>query len=238
MKTILLTLFTIAIATCMHAQTADEIIAKHIDAIGGKDKIAQVNSVFIESTSEVMGTEFPSTVTIVNGKGFRSESSFNGQSIIQVVTDNGGWNINPLAGVSSASKMSEDELKFGADQVYSVDALINYAEHGATVELLGKEKAGDIDVYKIKYTNKYGGSITYSIDAVSFYIIQTSQEAMMMGQTTTVTVMLSNYQKTDFGIFMPFTTSMDLGQFSLLMNTKKVEFNKAVDASIFDMPAN
>lgn len=94
MKTILVTLSAWCIAICMHAQTVDEIIAKHIDAIGGKDKVSQVNSVFIESTSEVMGNEFPSTVTILNGKGFRSESSFNGQSIIQVVTDNGGWNIN------------------------------------------------------------------------------------------------------------------------------------------------
>ncbi|MBI1783302.1 MAG: DUF4292 domain-containing protein, partial [Sphingobacteriales bacterium] len=44
-------LFTVAV----NAQTVDEIIGKHIDAIGGKDKIAQLKSVSQESTTEIMG---------------------------------------------------------------------------------------------------------------------------------------------------------------------------------------
>lgn len=234
MKTILATLSALCIATCMHAQTAEEIIAKYIAAIGG-DKTTQVNSVYMENTTEVMGNESPSVTTIVNGKGFRTESAFNGQSIIQVVTDKGGWNINPFMGATSATALTEDEFKLASDQVY-INPLISYAEHGGKVELLGQEKSGDINVYKIKYTNKYGGFITYSIDAATFLIVQSSQEATMMGQPATIIITLSNYQKTDFGVVMPFTTSMDLGQFSLIVNTKKVEFNKEVNAGIFDMP--
>src|SRR5689334_13011792 len=81
----------------VHAQTADEIINKHIDAIGGKDKLSQVKTVYSESTVQVMGNEAPSTLTVINGKGFRLESDINGQKMVQVYTDKSGWAINPFA---------------------------------------------------------------------------------------------------------------------------------------------
>ena len=50
--------------TCINlsqAQTADEIINKYIEAIGGKDKLAQLKTKTIESTTQVMGNEGPSS---------------------------------------------------------------------------------------------------------------------------------------------------------------------------------
>ncbi|MEP6725911.1 MAG: hypothetical protein ABJC98_08855, partial [Bacteroidota bacterium] len=86
------------IAAVLHAQTADEIVNKHIDAIGGKDKIKQITSVYLEGTTQVMGNENPTTITILNGKGYKSESDFNGQKAIQSYTDKGGWSVNPMGG--------------------------------------------------------------------------------------------------------------------------------------------
>lgn len=71
MKRLFLTLTIVLTVAFANAQTADEIISKHIDAMGGKDKLSQLNSVYVESTSEVMGNQAPSKTTILNGKGFR-----------------------------------------------------------------------------------------------------------------------------------------------------------------------
>jgi len=56
-----------------------------------------------------------------------------------------------------------------------------------------------------------------------------------MGQEVNVNTTLSNYQKTDFGVVMPFTINIDMGQFAMQVNTKKVEINTAVDEKIFQM---
>jgi hypothetical protein len=59
----------------------------------------------------------------------------------------------------------------------------------------------------------------------------------MMGQTVTITTTYSNFQKTDYGVTLPYTSNVDMGQFAMTINTKKVEVNKDIDQKIFDMPA-
>lgn len=235
MKHSLLALLTLISFTISKAQTADEIISKHIDAIGGKDKLAQVNSVYIESTADVMGNSAPAKTYIINGKGYRNEMDFGGQQLVQVVTDKGGWAVNPFGGGTSAVALTDDQFHATADQTF-VDPLFNYAANGAKVELQGQEKVGDVNAYKIKYTNKYNSDITYYIDPSTYYIVQAVKQSEAMGQPVTVTITPSDYQKNDFGIVMANKTHLDMGQFALDITNTKVEVNKQVDATIFDMP--
>ncbi len=234
MKTSILTLLAISFLTCAKAQTAEEIIAKHIDAIGGQDKLAQVNSVYMESSTEVMGNQSSTKTSIVNGKGYRNESDFNGQNLVQVVTDKGAWMINPFAGSTDAAALPEDQFHASADQVY-IDPLFNYAANGAKVELEGQEKVGDVNAYKIKYTNKYNSDITYYIDPSTWYIIQVVKTGEAMGQPITITVTPSDYQKTDSGIVFPNKTHLDMEQFALDVTVNKIEINKEIDPAIFEM---
>lgn len=234
MKKTLVTLTALLSLAMANAQTADEIVSKHIDAIGGKDKLSQVTSVYMESGTEVMGNESATKTTLLTGKGYRNESDFNGQQIVNVVTDKGGWAINPFGGSTDPVTLPDEQYKAAEDQIY-VDPLFNYAARGGKVELQGKEKVGAVDAYKLKYTNKDNAETTYYIDPSTYYIIQAVRKGNAMGQEITITVSYSDYKKTDFGIAMPFTTNLDMGQFALKVNTKKVEVNKAVDPSMFDM---
>ena len=220
----------------LNAQTADEIIAKHVAAIGGKEKLAQVSSIYIESATEAMGNEAPTKTYIVNGKNYRNESDFGGQTIVQVVSDKSGWAIMPFGGSPDPAVMSDDDFKAGADQIYVGDPLASYSATGGKVELLGEEKINTVNAYKIKYTNKFGVETTYYIDPSTHYIIESIRQANMMGQPVTVTTTYSNYQKTDYGIVLPYSANVDMGQFALTINTKKVEVNKEIDPKIFELP--
>jgi hypothetical protein len=230
----LIALFGVVLA---NAQTADEIIAKHVEATGGKDKISQIKSIYIESTVQVMGNDAPSTTTILNGKGFRSESEFNGQKVIQVYTDKGGWAINPFAGGSDAQAMPEGQYKAGRDQIYIGGPLFDYAAKGYKVELQGMENVGTVSNYKIKLLAPDSSVTTFYIDPTTYYITKIVKATSMMGQDMTLTISLSNYQKTDIGFTIPYSTETSFGeQFTLAGTVKKVEFNKDVDPKIFDMP--
>ncbi len=230
------TLMALLSLTIAKAQSADDIIAKHLDAVGGKDKIAQVTSMYIESNTNIMNMDAATKTYIVNGKGYRTESDFNGQSLVQVVTDKGGWMINPFTGAATATAMTDDEYQPRADVIYAIDPLINYAANGSKVVLAGQEKVGDVNAYKLQLTNKYNKETDYYIDPTTWYIIKTSATANMMGQPTTISTTLSNFQKTDFGIVMPYSMSTDFGQGTLTVTVQKVVVNQQIDATMFDMP--
>jgi hypothetical protein len=221
------TLFTSA----LEAQTADEIISKHIEAIGGIEKLSQVKSVYTENSMDIMGNQAPVIEYLLEGKGFKSETEFNGSKIINCFTDKGGWLINPMAGGTNAQAMPEEIYKAGKSQIYIGGALLNYVAKGNTIELLGKEENN----YKLKVINGTTESI-YFIDASTNYITKTTTKGEMMGQTVEVVTTFSDHKKTDFGIVLPHARAIDLGGFALSAKVTKLEVNKEIDPKIFDQP--
>ena len=231
MKFYFLLLTAVSLGFAAKAQTADDIIGKYVDAIGGKDKLAQIKSAYTEATVNVMGTDNPATTTLLVGKGYRSEAEVNGSKIIQVYTDKAGWAINPFAGSTDAAPMPDDQYQAGKDEIWIGGALLNYKANGYTAELLAK----DGNNYPIKITA--GKQVTtYFFDANTWLVNKVTSSASMQGQDTNVVTTLSNYQKTDFGYLSPYKIDVDLGQYQLGYVVKSVAVNKDVDPKIFDMP--
>jgi hypothetical protein len=231
-----MTLLVIANVINAHSQTADEIIAKNIGALGGKDKIKSITSIYLENSIEAMGNESPSTTTILNGIGAKIRSDINGQIMIQCFTGKGGWMINPFMGGSEATAMQNDQYKNGKRQIYVEESYMDYAAKGNKVELLGKEKLQNDSVFKIKVTTSDSLSLIYYFDATTYYVVQTIYSGEMMGQKMEVVNKLSDYKMSDYGLVIPNTTTTSFGdQFSLITKLKKAEFNKPVDPTIFDL---
>lgn len=219
----------------LHAQTADEVINKHIAAIGGKDVITKIKSMVTDASLSVMGSELSSTTTVLVGVGFKNVANFNGQEIIQCVTPNGGWMINPLQGMTDPQPLPEDQVK-AAQSAFDVGGdLFNYQTKGSKVELAGNEKVEGVNAIKLKLTNKDGKATMYFLDPATYYIVKRESTNSIQGQDVTAVSTFSNFKKTDIGYVMPFTTVSNQG-FEITINVNKVEFNKEIDPKMFEMP--
>jgi hypothetical protein len=183
---------------------------------------------------EMMGNELSSVTTVLDGKGFRSESDFNGQKMIQVYTDKDGWTVNPMTGSTTPQPMSEDQYKAGHEQIYII-SFLNYADRGVKAELDGREMVGNVNTYKVKLTNKDSSSTTYYFDPSNYYIVQLTKTVEMMGQPADLKVAFSDFKKTDSGWVMPQQIATDFGQFAMTAKIRKVDVNVPVDESIFQM---
>jgi len=217
------------------AQTADEVINKHIAAIGGKDVIAKIKSQVVESNLNVMGSDLTATTTLLVGKGFKNVANFNGQEIVQVITPTSGWMLNPLAGQTDPTPIPEDQVKSAQATLELGGGLFNYKEKGSKVELAGTENVDGVKAIKLKLTDKEGKESFYFLDPTTYYLIKHEATINANGQDMTMVSTFSNYKKTDIGYVMPYTTVRNQG-FEMTITVSKVEFNKDIDPKIFEMP--
>ena len=224
-------LAALVVTTTCCAQTAEDIVAKNLQAIGGKDAVTNTKSVVITSNLEVMGNDVPTTTTIVAGKGFKSETDFQGTKIVQCVTDHGGWAVNPMAGQNTPTAISDADLKTSQAQL-NIVPLTNYAANGGKLELVGKDTAD----YKVKLTNDNGYNVTYYINMKTYFIDKEDVHLTMQGQQVDGSVVFSDYRKLDNGLFIPYKIERALPQYTLNITHQKVEINKEIDPAVFEMP--
>jgi hypothetical protein len=235
----ILTLAVIALlgASYVSAQTADEIIGKYIQAIGGKAELGKITSLYTESTLDIMGMQGIIKSTTLNGKGMKQEMDIMGNIIATCYTDKGGWSINPMTGSTSAEPMPDAQYNSGKDNIFIGGAFVNYPENGYKAVLLGNEAVGDINAYKIKITLPDSSSSEYFFDPTTFLLVKSIQQVDMQGQMVDNVITLSDYQQTE-GYTAPHKMEVSIagGQFTMTMAVTKVEINVPVDEAIFVKP--
>ncbi len=238
MKKQLITLVAlVAIPALSFAQTADEIIDKNITALGGADKIAAVKSLQYDQNMSIMGQELTGKSSIVVGQSYRNDVSFQGQQIIQVIDGDKGWGINPMTGGTTAQALPDDQVKLlkGNASVVGTD-LAMAKDKKYPVELVGKEKMNDKDVFNLKVTRPEGIA-NYYVDATTYQLSGMKATINAGGQSGEVKVKYNNY-KTIEGLTIPSSLELENPGMpaSLAITISNIVFNPKLDSAIFAMP--
>lgn len=228
------TLFTFA----GQAQTAEEIVAKYITAIGGADAWKKINSVVSEGKLTVQGADVTVTSTVLNGKGMRQDITAMGMTGYQIMTPTAGWSFMPFQGQQKPEPVTEEMLKESSDEYDTQGALIDYKTKGHSLEYLGKEEVEGTEAYKVKVIHKNGKIETMYFDPASFLVIRTVTKRKANGQEFEVVTSMSNYKKLPEGILVPMSINIPVGPgMNADLSITKVEVNKPVNEAIFK-PAN
>lgn len=228
-----------ALAVPVSAQTADEVIAKHLQARGGLEKIRAVQSLRFTGRMELgPGLEAPFVQEVKRPDKTRLEFTVQGMTGIQAYDGKSGWQVMPFAGKTDAEPMSPDDLKDAEEQADIDGPLVDYKTKGHTVELLGKEKVEGSDAYKLKLTLKNGNIHTLYIDADSYLDVKDISKRTIRGSETEIESMSGEFKEVN-GLLFPF--AIEQGEKGSPQKRhivlEKVEVNPSLDDSRYKMPA-
>ncbi len=228
-KALLLIAFS-AVSLFSYAQTADEVIQKYVDAIGGKDKWTQIKSLKTDGHIEIQGIQINFTQQAIHNVGLRVDAEFQGQKIIDITTPSKGWSQNPFGGRSSLEPISAEELQQKLDELDIQDEFVDYAAKGSTVEFLGKDEEDGNEFYKIRLVTKTKNETVYFFDVNTYLIYKEEKTVKQQGQEIKLISKYLDYKTVPFGIKVPHKWDQ-MGQIFVI---DKMDVNPVIDTKLFE----
>jgi hypothetical protein len=236
MKLIARSLFALSLLVltsfASHAQKVEDIIQKHMAAIGGEDVWKKVNTLHMEGGMKVNSMDIIVTINSVHMKATRQDITMMGMAGYTIITDKEGWMFMPFGGQTAPEAMTPDQVKQGKYKLDLQGDFVDYKTKGTKVDFIGKDEVEGTEVFKLKVIHKDSTEKTVFIDANNYYLIREVDKFIADGKESEVAIDYSNFQKQPSGIVFAMTMGVPQGEVSFT----KVEVNAKVDESLFKAP--
>jgi len=224
----------LAVAAPVMAQTADEIVARNIEAKGGADMLKNTTSVRTSGTGTMQGQEVTITTSTKRPFFMRNEMTLAGQKIVQAFDGETLW---MAAGDMPPQALPKGPQTAALKQSSQIDSpLLDYKAKGTTIELGDPRTENGKRLHHLVVKPKTGPVMHYYIDPDTNLERSMAMDVEDNGQKMSMEMRFSDYRTVD-GRTMPFTVTQfvngnELGQ----MKFDKVEFNVPLDDSLFRIP--
>jgi zinc protease len=225
------------------AQTPEEIIEKHLAALGGRAALGKLTTrvlsgsiVVTSPIGELYGTvemysKSPNKsrtlikVEVPGAGQFTDDQRFDGTV---------GYVINTFAGNREITGSQLDGLRSSAFPT----PLLNYKESGAVLTPAGQEKVGSADAYVIRVTSKAGPTARLFFDKQSFMLVKmvNTINSPQLGGDVEQVMEYSDFREVD-GVKVPFSTKTINPAQTVVGTVKEVKHNVEIDDSSFSKPS-
>jgi hypothetical protein len=236
-KTIMLLALGLLLAPIAHAQSVDDILAKHYEACGGLAKLKALNTMRVTGSMTMgPGMEAPITMERKRPGMRRMEFTIQGMTGIQAFDGAKTWSVMPFMGKKDPEVGTAEDNKNALDDADFDGALVDYKTKGHTIELMGKEPVEGADAYKLKVTKK-NGNIEYDyLDAETYLLVKTEGKIKRRGTEMDGETTFSDYKDVD-GLMQPFSMEVGTKEMKQKLAFTKIELNVPLDDARFAVPA-
>ncbi len=250
-RALLLALGSFIIASGASAQTTtlDDVVARHLQALGGRDKIAALKTLTKKGIYVYNGLEFP--IVAYHARDAKSREEIVGLShwatkprpgvtVVRAVDGEKAW-------ISGHERAMEPTLLVAeeiADAVLIADfdgPLLDSAAGGSKLELIGRVTDEGEDLYQIRVVRASGATEDVYIGASNHLIRRRSlvakQGAARGGFQKPQVIHYDDYRLVG-GVRLPFSIQVDEALFSREYRFESMEANPPLADTLFSPPAN
>jgi photosystem II stability/assembly factor-like uncharacterized protein len=219
------------------AQTADEIVAKYIQKIGGADQIAAIKT--LRRSGKATFGPFEATVLRENKRPnmVRQEIKLQGMTAQTAYDGHTGWKIVPFFGKKDAEALGEEEMKSILEDADLDGPLVDYREKGHKVEFMGLEPVEGSDAFKLKVTLKNGDVQYFYIDGDYYVPIKIETKRIVRGAEREFEMTLGDYKQVA-GVYFAHSVELSArgGSEKQKVLINKIEANVPIEDGRFQPP--
>jgi outer membrane lipoprotein-sorting protein len=226
-------------ALIVSAQTADDLVAKNLQAKGGIDKIKAIKS--LRMSGKFQQGSFTAQVA-QDAKApdeLREMFTIQGMTQIQAYDGSTGWQISPFQGRRDPEILGEDDMRDITEDADFYGPLVDYKEKGNTIEYLGVDTVDGDDAYRLKVTLKNGDIYYYYLDPDTYIEIRTERQQFIRGAVRETQTDLGSYKQVN-GVYFPFAIASgpkNRPDQKGTITIEKMEANVSIPDSEFKVPS-
>ncbi len=230
-----------ATSLCAAPLTADEIIAKSVEARGGAAKLAALTTLSRSGHLYIPGFNIDLAIRELKARGgqYRQDVTLQGLTQVQATDGKQAWQVQPFQGRKDPALMSADEAKALALSSDIDFPFVDYKKKGHTVEFLGKEDVDGTPAYALRVHLKWGDESTYWIDPDTWMVIRELDRQTVRGAEQISETDFGEYEQVA-GVYVPMTEEQGAKDSDSAHKQKivyeKAEGNGALPASEFALP--
>lgn len=230
------------VATPAAAQTADDVIEKHLAAMGGREALAKLTTRHATGTitiatpnGELSGpvelfSKLPNKTRAYMVLDLSAMGMNEKMTLDQKFDGTSGWALNSLQGDTQITGNQLDNMRNASFP----NPLLNYKAAGAKIELLPNETLAGKPVIVLRITPKAGSVAKLYLDAATYLAVRTvaTINVPQAGGDVEQVAEASDYRTVD-GVKVPFKTVNSSPMQTATIVLTKVEHNVVIDDSIF-----
>jgi hypothetical protein len=218
--------------------TIAQVLARVYTARGGLVRLRALQSQRVTGTiSFGNDASGPFFVEFRRPMKMHMELTVQNQTVVRIFDGKQGWANNPFAGKSNPEPMTEEDLKNINEEADFEGPLVDYRKKGNKLELVGKDKVEDKDVWRVKLTTKTGDVRFYLFDATTFLLLKWEGKRQVQGKEMPIQSYYREYREVGG---LKFAFAIDSGNSPTDLTQKiiieKIELNPQVPESDFAKP--
>jgi hypothetical protein len=234
----LLPVLGLLLASCSSPETVDTIVAGHVAARGGKERIQALQSMRATGLATSSGGRVARVVREIKRPGrIRVEFTFQGLSSIYAHDGERGWQVAPLMGHFAPEPLPPETAAAAVDQLDIEGPLVDWRAKGHSVELVGRETIGGRETFKLEERLK-GGELRFDyIDAETHLLARTDVARTLGGRRVDLETTFADYRPVGGLVFPHLIESRAKGRpQSLRIVVETTELDPDLDEARFRMP--
>jgi hypothetical protein len=169
-----LTLFFATVVA--YGQSAGEIVGHIVEALGGKDRLQSINSLYQEGSAvQPNGEVVKIRIWRVFDRVYRQEIDYGVGKVVVIVTPSKGYINSPRTG-GLFKTLPDDELRALQTEIDPAGCFIDYQAKGMQVQRVGTDTVDGRPCYKVKIWFPSSQTIVYYVDQQSWYVLKETRK--------------------------------------------------------------